>query len=56
MTPRSVKATEVAQDDSDARLDRLDALTDWDRQRLLAYLDGRAPGYVDEWFEKRRQA
>ena len=37
----------------DSRQDRLDALTDWDRQRLLAYLDGRAPGLVDEWFEKR---
>ena len=35
------------------RLDRLDELDSTGVMLLLAYLDGRAPGLVDEWFADR---
>lgn len=38
----------------DERQDRLDVLSDWDRALLLAYLDGRVPAFVDEWFARRK--
>jgi hypothetical protein len=37
------------------RLQRIDELDSLGAALLLAYLDGRAPGLVDEWFADRER-
>jgi hypothetical protein len=44
--------SETAQAEKDRRHARIDALTDWQRRDLLAYLCGYAPKGVDTWLDE----